>query len=470
MSSYLDRIDNDTLLTLCSEIKKNYRIDFEDYDRFNVKRGLRNADGTGVMAGITKICSVEGYYISDGERIPKPGKLTYRGYDIKDIIGNCQKEDRFGYEEVCWLLLFGSLPTRAQLDMFSASLRNDRELPEDFIEDMIMKAPSPNIMNKLARSVLSLYSYDPDPDSVEVENLIRQSLRLISQLPTIMSYAYQVKRKKYYNKSMYIHPLDPNQSTAESILRTIRSDRHFTDEEAKLLDKCLMIHAEHSGGNNSSFATRVLSSSGTDTYAAISAGIGSLKGPKHGGANIKVHEMVEEMEKNIKDVTDEGQVADYIGKIINHQAGDGSGLVYGMGHAVYTLSDPRAEVLKEQLENCNLGDELANRFELLKNIEKMTPVVFKQQKKHSKTMCANVDLYSGLVYDYLRIPGDLFTPLFAIARIPGWCAHRIEEIITSKKIIRPAYKSVSLSNDYIPIDERKESVLPKQYIPTEERV
>ncbi|MBQ7580889.1 MAG: citrate synthase [Clostridia bacterium] len=470
MSSEVLKIDHDALLTLCSEIEKNYRIDFEDYDRFNVKRGLRNADGTGVMAGITKICSVEGYYISDGERIPKPGKLSYRGYDIKDIIENCEKENRFGYEEVCWLLLFGSLPTRAQLEMFSSSIRNARELPEDFVEDMIMKAPSPNIMNKLSRSVLSLYSYDPDPDNIEVENLIRQSLRLISQLPTIMSYAYQVKRKKYYNKSMYIHPLDLTQSTAQSILRTIRNDRKFTDEEAKLLDKCLMIHAEHSGGNNSSFATRVLSSSGTDTYAAISAGIGSLKGPKHGGANIKVHEMVEEMEKNIADVTNENQVADYIAKIINRQAGDGTGLVYGMGHAVYTLSDPRAEVLKQQLEKCDLGEELSKRFALLKNIEKMTPVVFKQQKKHSKIMCANVDLYSGLVYDFLKIPCDLFTPLFAIARMPGWCAHRIEEIITSKKIIRPAYKSVSLSNVYVPIDERKEPVSPKEYIPTEERV
>ncbi|MBQ7654720.1 MAG: citrate synthase, partial [Clostridia bacterium] len=408
--------------------------------------------------------------VVDNERIPEPGVLTYRGIDINDIVAGCTGQNRFGFEEVGYLLLFGKLPTHSQLEAFRAVLGECRELPEYFAEDMIIKAPSPNIMNKLARSVLSLYSYDSNPDSIELENLIRQSLRLISQLPTIMSYAYQVKRKKYYNKSMYIHPLDPNQSTAESILRTIRSDRHFTDEEAKLLDKCLMIHAEHSGGNNSSFATRVLSSSGTDTYAAISAGIGSLKGPKHGGANIKVHEMVEEMEKGIKDVTDENRVADYIAKIISRQAGDGTGLVYGMGHAVYTMSDPRAQVLKAQLEKCSLNDELSSRFALLKNIEKMTPVVFKQQKKHSKTMCANVDLYSGLVYDHLKIPCDLFTPLFAIARMPGWCAHRIEEIITSKKIIRPAYKSVSFSNRYVPIDERKESVSPTEYIPTEERV
>ena len=470
MSTYIDTLKTETLLTLCKEIEKNYHIDFEDYSKYNVKRGLRNADGTGVMAGITKICSVEGYYISDGERITKQGKLTYRGYDMQEIINNCCQEDRFGFEEVCWLLLFGTLPTKQQLEMFSSSIKAARELPEDFVEDMIMKAPSPNIMNKLGRSVLSLYSYDPNPDETSIENMIRQSVQLISQLPTIMSYAYQVKRKKYYNKSMYIHPLDPNLSTAQSILRTIRSDRTFTDCEAKLLDKCLIIHAEHSGGNNSSFSARVLSSAGTDTYAAISAAIGALKGPKHGGANIKVHEMVEEMERNIEDVTDEEQVAQYIAKMISKQAGDGSGLVYGMGHAVYTLSDPRAVVLKQQLEECPLDEKLQKRFSLLKNIEKMTPIVFKKLKKRTKTMCANVDLYSGLVYDFLSIPADLFTPLFAVARISGWCAHRIEEIITAQKIIRPAYKSVSFDQSYVPILQRKESSSSKIYIPKEERV
>ena len=469
-NTYIDSVSNETLNTLCREIENNYHVDFEDYTRFNVKKGLRNADGTGVMAGITKICSVEGYYISDGEKIPKKGKLTYRGYDIKDIIANCEKENRFGYEEVCWLLLFGTLPTKQQFEMFSASLKVARELPDDFVEDMIMKAPSPNIMNKLSRSVLSLYSYDFNPDETSIENMIRQSVQLIAQLPVIMSYAYQVKRKNYYRKSMYIHQLKPEQMTAESILRMIRSDRHFTDEEAKLLDRCLIIHAEHSGGNNSSFSTRVLSSSGTDTYAAISAGIGSLKGPKHGGANIKVHEMVEEMEANIENVEDENQVADYIKKIINKEAGDGSGLVYGMGHAVYTLSDPRAEILKEQIEKCDLNEECAKRFALLKNIEKMTPIVFKKERGRLKAMCANVDLYSGLVYDILRIPSDLFTPLFAVARIPGWCAHRIEEVVTANKIIRPAYKSVSFAQEYIPISQREETSTPHTYIPKEERV
>lgn len=470
MFNYIDPVKNDTLLTLCEALENNYRIDFEDYVKYNVKRGLRNADGTGVMAGITRICSVEGYYISDGERIPKQGKLTYRGYNMEDIIENCEKEDRFGFEEVCWLLIFGTLPTKEQLDIFTKSLRVARELPDDFVEDMIMKAPSPNIMNKLARSVLSLYSYDPNPDDISIENMVRQSVQLIAQLPTIMSYAYQVKRKNYYKKSMYIHQLKPEQSVAESILRTIRSDCKFTDEEAKLLDKCLIIHAEHSGGNNSSFSTRVLSSSGTDTYAAISAGIGSLKGAKHGGANIKVSEMVREMEENIEDVTDENQVAEYLKKIIRKEAGDGSGLIYGMGHAVYTLSDPRAIVLKKQIEKCNLDEACQKRFALLKNIEKMAPVVFKQVKKHSKIMCANVDLYSGLVYDILKIPSDLFTPLFATARIAGWCAHRIEEVLTADRIIRPAYKSVSLAHEYVPMDKREKCSAEETYIPKEERI
>lgn len=470
-ATYIDAVSNDTIHKLCEELKKNNYIDPDDYAKYGVKRGLRNSDGTGVMAGLTRICSVEGYYINDGERIPREGKLTYRGYNIKDIIANCEKEDRFGYEEVAWLLLFGSLPTKEQLDMFKQSLADARELPDEFVEDMIMKAPSPDIMNKLGRSVLSLYSYDPDPDDISPENLMRQSIQLIAQLPTIMSYAYQVKRKNYYKQSMYIHPLDLSMSTAETILRMTRYDCQFTDQEAKLLDKCLIIHAEHSGGNNSSFSTRVLSSSGTDTYAAISAGIGSLKGPKHGGANIKVHAMVDEMMENIKDVADENEVSQYIEKIINKEAGDGSGLVYGMGHAVYTLSDPRAVILREQLEKFeNMEEEYARRFTLLKNIEKLTPIVFKKVKNHNKPMCANVDLYSGLVYDMLKIPTDLFTPLFAAARMAGWCAHRIEEITTAKRIIRPAFKSVTHKREYVPIEYRTESEGQTQYIPTEERV
>lgn len=471
MSTFIETVNEDIINKLCEELQKNNCIDPDDYIKYNVKRGLRNADGTGVMAGLTKICSVEGYYINDGERIPKNGRLYYRGYDIRDIVSNCEKEDRFGYEETVWLLLFGSLPTRLQLDVFTRQIAQARELPNEFIEDMIMKAPSPDIMNKLARSVLSLYSYDPNPDDTSLSNMIRQSVQLIAQLPAIMSYAYQVKRKNYYKESMYIHPLDPAQNTAQSILRMMRSDCSFTDAEAKLLDKCLIIHAEHGGGNNSAFSTRVLSSSGTDTYAAISAGLGALKGPKHGGANLKVHQMADEMMENIENVADEGQVADYIKRIIRKEAGDGSGLVYGMGHAVYTLSDPRAQMLKDEIEKFDIQDEeLAKRFILLKNVEKLTPQVFKKSKAHAKRICANVDLYSGLVYDLLKIPSDLFTPLFAAARISGWCAHRIEEATTANRIIRPAFKSVEFSKEYVPIDERKVQEKQSDYIPLEERV
>ena len=288
MAKYMSPITNDALKSLCSEIRLNDKIDVADYGRFGVKRGLRNADGTGVMAGLTKICSVDGYYIEDGERVPRHGKLNFRGLDINEIVEGCRKEDRFGFEEVAWLLIFGALPTAEQLTKFQNVLAECRELPEDFIEDMIMKAPSPNIMNKMARSVMALYSYDDTPDDISVENVLRQCIQLIAQLPSIMSYAYQVKRRHYYKKSMYIHQPKPELGTAQSILRTLRSDRLFTDEEAKLLDLCLILHSEHGGGNNSTFATRVLTSSGTDTYSAIAAGIGSLRGPKHGGANIKV--------------------------------------------------------------------------------------------------------------------------------------------------------------------------------------
>ena len=347
MADYISPIDNEALSTLCEELLKNNRIHAEDYRRFDVKRGLRNADGTGGMTGLTRICSVEGYYIDDGERVPKDGRLVYRGMDMSEIVKGCRAENRFGFEEVAWLLLFGDLPTQKQLDRFCALLAECRELPDEFIEDMIMKAPSPDIMNKVARSVLALYSFDENPDDTSVENVLRQSIQLIAQIPTIMAYAYQVKRRVYDHKSMYIHQNKKSLKTAESILHSIRSDRKFTDEEAKLLDICMIFHAEHGGGNNSTFTTRCITSSGTDTYSAIAAGIGSLKGPKHGGANIKVHKMVEDMKANVSDPTNEGQVADYLAKVIQKQAGDGSGLIYGMGHAVYTLSDPRAVILIE---------------------------------------------------------------------------------------------------------------------------
>ena len=437
-----------SLSSLCEDLKKNNQFDPEGYEKYAVKRGLRNPDGTGVMAGLTKICSVEGYYIADGERVPTEGRLFYRGYDVCDIVKSCQDENRFGFEEVVYLLLFGELPTAEGLANFNDILSKSRPLPEDFVEDMIMKAPSPNIMNQLQRGVLALYSYDDDPDGLTIENTLRQSLLLISRLPAIMAYAYQVKRWNYDNKSMYIHQVKPRHCIAELILNAVRSDRKFTDAEAKLLDLCLILHAEHGGGNNSTFAARVLTSSGTDTYSAIAAGIGSLKGPKHGGANLKVAEMVADMTANIKDTGNEGQVADYITKIVNKKAGDGSGLVYGLGHAVYTLSDPRSGILKAQLEKAVTGSEFEAEYRLLEMVERLTPEIFAKEKGSKKEISANVDLYSGLVYKTLKIPEDLYTPLFTVARMAGWCAHRIEELMTGGRIIRPAYKSLAQLREY----------------------
>lgn len=469
MPTYISPIPNDALTSLCDEIKKNSAISQEYFEKFDVKRGLRNRDGSGVMAGLSKICSVEGYYIKDCERTPIEGKLIYRGIDLNDIVKGCRSENRFGYEEVSYLLLFGNLPTKEQLEHFRKVLAAARELPEDFIEDMIIKAPSPNIMNKLARSVLALYSYDDNPDDLSIENVLRQSLQILAQLPTIMTYAYQVKRRHYYKKSMYIHPIKPEHSTAESILYTTRSNRTFTDEEAKLLDLCLILHAEHGGGNNSAFATRVLSSSGTDTYAALAAGIGSLKGPRHGGANIKVVEMLNYLKQDVSDITNEGQVADFLKNVINKKAGDGSGLVYGMGHAVYTLSDPREKILKAEAEGFAEKAGFGDEFKALSLIEQLTPEIFAKEKGQNKKICANIDLYSGLIYQMLRIPEDLYTPLFAIARVAGWSAHRIEELIAGNRVIRPAYKSVAAPARYIPLNERESTTGTSKYIPLDER-
>ena len=470
MSSIISSIPNDALTFLCDELVKHNRINGEDFTRFDVKRGLRNADGTGVMAGLTHICSVDGYYISDGERVPREGRLKYRGIDINDIVENCEKENRFGFEETAWLLMFGNLPTQRQLDTFCNVLSDARELPEDFIEDMIMKSPSPNVMNKLSRSVLSLYSYDADPENISIENVLRQSIQLLAQMPMIMSYAYQVMRRHYYHKSMYIHPVKPEYRTAQTVLRTIRSHKEFTDEEAKLLDLCLVLHAEHGGGNNSAFATRVLTSSLTDTYAAIAAGIGALKGPRHGGANLKVREMLREITENVEDITNEDQVAEYLCKILRKEAGDGTGLIYGMGHAVYTLSDPRAVILKRNAKTYAEKNGFTEQFNLIDMVERLTPEVFETVKGSKKKVCANVDLYSGLIYDMLKIPEDLFTPLFCVARMAGWSAHRMEELMTGGRIIRPAYKSVSAPRKYSPIAERTEGyVVDPNYIPSEER-
>ncbi|MDR3344862.1 MAG: citrate synthase [Oscillospiraceae bacterium] len=463
----------DSLLTLCTEIEKHNHISPNDMERFAVKRGLRNPDGTGVMAGLTKICSVEGYHLEDGERVPHDGRLFYRGINVRDIIAGCRAEGRFGFEEVIWLLLMGTLPTAAQLESFSALLNEVRALPDGFVEDMILKAPSPNIMNKMARSVLALYSYDENPDAADLPNVLRQCVQLIAQLPAIMAYAYQIKRRYYYKQNMRINPAETSSSTAQNILRSLCADGQASDEDARLLDLCLILHADHGGGNNSTFATRVLTSSGTDTYSAIAAGIGSLKGAKHGGANIKVSEMLVFLREAVPDPANDGQMLDALCKLLQGDAGDRSGLIYGMGHAVYTLSDPRAELIRENIAAfTRINDpEFAHDFALLQAVERLTPLAFKAVKSNKKKVCANVDLYSGLAYKMLGIPQDLYTPLFTVARVAGWSAHRIEELLTCGRIIRPAYKSVSNPHTYRAISDRIDNIpdWDSQYVTAEER-
>ncbi|MCD7772739.1 MAG: citrate/2-methylcitrate synthase [Ruminococcus sp.] len=438
---------------LREQFVNNNLIDKKYNDKYGVKRGLRNPDGTGVMAGVTNICNVHGYVINDGEKEPAEGKLFYRGYDVEDIVKNARAENRFGFEEVVFLLLFGNLPTKSELETFNKIIEAQRELPNDFFEDMILKAPSRNIMNKMGRSILALYSYDPNPEAQTPDHELNTAISIIAKLPRIMVNAYQVQQRSFFGKSMYMHPLIEGQSTAEMILSTLRPDRQFTDEEAKLLDLLMMLHAEHGGGNNSTFSCRVLTSSGTDPYAAYSAAIGSLKGSRHGGANAKVRQMQECIKSNVKNWDDEGEVADFLRKIVKKEANDGSGKIYGMGHAVYTLSDPRAVILKQNAEKLAKGTEYEAEFNLLEMIERLTPVILKEAGK-DKVVCANVDMYSGLVYTMLKIPPDLFTPLFAISRMPGWCAHRFEEMVTGNRIIRPAYKSVLKTKEYIPMDQR----------------
>ncbi len=449
-----DRISQDVLSSLCEQVKKNNRIDPTFNEKYHVKTGLRNPDGSGVMAGLTKICSVHGYVISEGEKEPTDGQLIYRGIDVRDIVAGAAAEGRFGFEETVWLFLFGELPTAEQLEHFQSILALCRELPEYFAEDIIIKTPSKDIMNKLQRCVLGLYAYDDNPDDTSLMNVLMQSINLIALMPSMMVWAYQVKRRHFDHESMFIHPNNTSHHTAEFILSSLRPNREFTEEEAKLLDLCLILHAEHGGGNNSTFTTRVVTSSGTDTYSAIGAAIGSLKGPRHGGANKKVMAMLEDIKAGVKNHRDKGEIKDYLVKIMKKEAGDGSGLIYGMGHAVYTLSDPRAIILKENARNLAHEKGYGDDFELLEAVEELTPEVFAEFKGDTKNICANVDLYSGLVYKSLNIPPELYTPIFAVARTAGWCAHRIEEIATCGRIIRPAYKAIMKKREYTPLSER----------------
>ena len=455
MNHTLQEIDSSVVSNLCENLAPYNHIRSELFSRYGVKKGLRNSDGTGVVAGITRLSNVHGYIINEGEREPIEGKLTYRGIDIYDLINGFESENRFGYGEVSYLLLSGRLPNKDELKAFKYTIGEARTLPENFTEDIIMRAPSKDLMNKLASATLALYSYDKNPDDTSLENIMRQAMGLIARFPVIISHAYQAKRRYFDGTSMYLHIPDAHSSTAETILHLIRPDGKFTDEEAKLLDRCLIIHAEHGGGNNSAFSTRVTSSSGTDTYSAIAAAVGALKGPKHGGANLKVCQMFDDIKHHIKDWADEEEVYNYLIKILNREANDKSGLIYGMGHAIYTLSDPRAVTLKAAARPLAEQKGYKKEMELIELVERLTPKAFAEVKGSDvKVMCANVDMYSGFVYEMLGIPREMFTPLFATARISGWLGHRIEEVMTGGKIIRPAYKSISKKGQYIPIEKR----------------
>ncbi len=436
-------------------VETRNKIDPALYSKYNVKRGLRNEDGTGVLVGLTEIGNVHGYILDEGEKVPVPGKLYYRGYDVEDLVAGCYRENRFGFEEVSFLLIFGKLPNQKELADFQKILGELRTLPNGFFEDMILKAPSPDIMNKLARSVLASYSYDPNAEDYSLRNILRQSIELIARFATMVAYAYQVRQHYYFGESLYLHAPHKDLSTAENLLLLIRPDSKYTRLEAEILDLALILHAEHGGGNNSTFTIRVVSSAATDTYAAVAAALGSLKGAKHGGANNRVMAMMEDIEKNVKDWKDDEEVLSYLKKILRREAGDGSGLIYGMGHAVYTLSDPRALLLKEKARV--LAQELGytEELDLYERIERLVPQAFKEEKNSDKPIAPNVDFFSGFVYKMLNIPGALYTPIFAIARISGWVAHRIEEIVSGGKIIRPAYKNIyTKKEEYIPLDQR----------------
>jgi citrate synthase len=438
-----------------SRIAGNDYIDSDLYDKFNVKRGLRNADGTGVLVGLTRIGDVDGYVIEKGKKIAAEGKLFYRGIDVEALVNAAAAEGRYGFEETVYLLLYGSLPAREQLDDFCALMGENRVLPKNFAEDSIMKAPSRDIMNKLGRSVLTLYSYDEDPENLSPENVFRQCIELIARFPTIVAYSYMAKKHYYDHESLIIHLPESGCQSAETILSLIRPDQKYTRLEAEILDLALILHAEHGGGNNSTFAVHLVSSADTDTYAAITTGINSLKGFKHGGANIKVMGMMEDVKRHIARWDSEGEVADYLAKILRGEAYDGRGLVYGQGHAVYTKSDPRAVLLRNKAAMLAEEKGCTDEFNLYRLIERLTPEVFTKIKGSDKDVCANVDFYSGFVYRMMGIPSELFTPLFAVSRVAGWCAHRLEEIISGGRIIRPAYKCVQPRFPYTPLDKRK---------------
>lgn len=435
--------------------ERNDPINPDLYQKYDVKRGLRNANGTGVLVGLTRIGDVVGYEVgANKEKIPVPGRLLYRGYDVVDLIRDAEANDDYCYEQCAYLLLFGELPNKAELAEFRAFIGESRTLPPNFTEDMIMKAPSQDIMNKLARGVLASYSYDENPEDRSVENNLRQCIELISRFSTLAAYGYQARRRYYENKSMYIHNPLPELSTAENFLHLIRPDCQYTKLEAEILDLALILHAEHGGGNNSSLTVHVVSSADTDTYSAIAAAVGSLKGRRHGGANIRVVEMMDEIKVNVKDWSNENEVRGYLYKIAKKEAFDYSGKIYGMGHAVYTISDPRALLLREKARKLAEEKNCMEEYNLYRMVEEIAPEIIMEVHHSDKQICANVDLYSGFVYTMLNIPRELYTPIFAISRIAGWSAHRIEELVAGGRIYRPAYKNVCEERKYVPLDRR----------------
>lgn len=439
---------------LAEKMIDNSRIDPELYTKYNVKRGLRDIDGKGVLTGLTDISTIKQNKLVDGKLVPCDGELYYRGYNVNDIVKGIMSDDRFGFEEVVYLLLFGTMPNKEELESFKKLLVLYRTLPQNFVRDVILKAPSEDMMNSIARSVLTLFCYDSNPNDTSINNVLRQCVQLISVFPLLSVYGYHAYNHYLRDKSLYIHRAEPTMSTAEVILSLLRPDRKYTELEAKVLDMALILHMEHGGGNNSTFTTHVVTSSGTDTYSAIAAALASLKGPKHGGANVKVYEMFEDIKQNVSDWKDEDAIADYLEKLLDKKAFDRKGLIYGMGHAVYTISDPRQRILKGAVQQLAEVEGYSKEFELYAVVERLAPEVIGKKRKIYKGVASNVDFYSGLLYSMLNIPCELYTPLFATARIAGWSAHRLEELNNAGKIIRPAYMSISTPKEYVELEKR----------------
>lgn len=442
------------IIDLTEISKEKCKIDPELYSKYDVKRGLRDINGKGVLTGLTEISEIQSFIKEGDQLVPTEGKLFFRGIDVEQIIEGIEKEKRFGFEEVTYLLLFGELPTKEELGDFTKLLASYRTLPTNFVRDVIMKAPTSDMMNSLLRSVLTLFAYDRNANDTALPNVMRQCLQLVANFPVLAVYGYQAYNHYIEGNSLVIHTPRPELSTAENILHMLRADSKYTETEAHILDVALILHAEHGGGNNSTFTTHVVTSSGSDTYSTIAAALGSLKGPKHGGANIKVIQMFEAMKKELKDWKDEGEVRAYLVDLLNKNAFDKAGLIYGMGHAVYSLSDPRANVLKALVEKLAMEKGMEEEFQLYSLVERLAPEVIAEERKIYKGVSANVDFYSGLVYHILGLPLQLFTPIFAIARISGWSAHRMEELVNAGKIIRPAYVSVAKRRDYVSLDQR----------------